>query len=302
VAINLQSMTRDRDGDEGRFFWTYFKGRENERFLATASGQQLRTWQDWLRLPPGERKPGAIQVPDRSDGKRAEPQPPAGGLIAKVYLRPFVRSTSGRFSYDKILYLGNGRYESEPGRDHLWLTEAEWRSLVPADPRPGDSFPLPGPVLQRIVRYHLLFAPNGVVGAAWSVRALRTASARLTVEEVRPESLQLRLDGSVLLARPDGAEVAQSASGYDARLAGRLTFSRREGAFSRFDLVAFGEGWSRTRAWEKRPAPPRTDGPERFWFGVALELVPPDQVAKNLSLAPPYLLLRDGNDYFGTGR
>ena len=28
--------------------------------------------------------------------------------------------------------------------DHMWLTEAEWKSLIPAAPRQGDKFPVPG--------------------------------------------------------------------------------------------------------------------------------------------------------------
>jgi len=40
-------------------------------------------------------------------------------------------------------------------RDHLWLTEAEWKQLILPDPKAGDKFALPAGVAQRIARFQM---------------------------------------------------------------------------------------------------------------------------------------------------
>ena len=95
-----------------------------------------------------------------------------------------------------------------------------------------------------------------------------------------------------MIAAPPAAEVGRSTDGYDARFAGFLTYDRKKRAFSRFDLVAFGQGW------ESNGNRPRLNKEGRRWVGVAFEMVDPDKPGLP-PLAPPYFLFRPGNDYFG---
>src|SRR3989442_8690492 len=84
----------------------------------------------WQRLPEERRKPGAVQVtePGTPDPQYARPPPP-GGLIVNVFTRILDRGRDGWC---------RGTCPTEGGtaaaRDHLWLTEGEWKALVPADP------------------------------------------------------------------------------------------------------------------------------------------------------------------------
>jgi hypothetical protein len=284
VAVNVQTLNRD-PGPEGQFYRAHFAGRENTTFVATAAGRLLeRGWADWQNLPAAERAPGATAVEPLPPGRGADPEPPPGALVAKVYLRTFQRPPSG-FACEQLCG-GGGRQEAEVGRDHLWLTRAEWRALVPDRPEPGARLPLPPAVLRRLVRFHLLLTPDRIVGRPWTAGDVRRADLALTVDEVRPDRLRLRLDGPFWLGSPD----EQSGCGYQGRVGGELVYDRAAGAFTRFDVVAFGRFWNRGNDW-------RAGRPPTGWLGVAFELPDPPRPGGGMP-APPYLLVRDA-DYFG---
>ena len=83
-------------------------------------------------------------------------------LIAKVYIRPLMRNAKGEVTFGTRGNIANHkRGDTAPvqewgltdlGWDHLWLTEAEWKSLLPANPRVGDKVPVPGPLVDRMAR------------------------------------------------------------------------------------------------------------------------------------------------------
>jgi hypothetical protein len=296
VAVNGHLLDLDKDGAEGRFFrkcWP--RGTENAAFMATASGKRLEHWwADWKALPESERLPGAVQVEKADLVSSTALTPSPDGLIAKVYIRGFLRGPRGDLAGENLMYLGDGRFESEPGRDHLWLTRTEWQSLVPDQPRVGDTFPVPAAVADRIIRQHLIVVPDCVTGA-WSPSGVRSQRMTLTVEQASPATIRLRLEGAVLLAQPAEAEVAQTTDGYDASLRGILEYDVRKKRFTRFDIVAFGKGW------ESNSNRPRWNREGRRWVGIAFELADPDQPAAQGLLTAPYMLSREGNDYFGKG-
>src|SRR5438552_16676509 len=78
--------------------------------------------------------------------------PPAGGLILKVYARGLIRDPAGRLQ----IYRTDVARSREAGRDHLWLTEAEWQSLLPTPVRTGEKTDVPGPIVERICRRSLI--------------------------------------------------------------------------------------------------------------------------------------------------
>src|SRR3954447_8840039 len=108
----------------------------------------------WKRLPDDRRQPGAVQVPADAgplDGGYTR-RPPTNGLIVNVYTRLLDNNAFGELC-DAVCKVGDG---DEAARDHLWLTEAEWRSLVPKDARAGQTFDVPAPIARRIARFHLV--------------------------------------------------------------------------------------------------------------------------------------------------
>src|SRR5437588_73498 len=76
-------------------------------------------------------------------------------------------------------------------RDHLWLTEEEWKALVPEKPRKGDKVPLPPAVAERVLRFHLVDNTRGEP-PSWRRDQVRSQELTLTVEEADAGGVGLR--------------------------------------------------------------------------------------------------------------
>jgi hypothetical protein len=191
---------------------------------------------EWRKLPAERRKAGAVSVDDldKTDPKYAR-NPPPGGLIVNVYTRILDHNKDGWC---------RGTCKTEGGdqaaRDHLWLTKAEWQALIPADPKKGDQSPLPPAVADRILRFHLIDNTRGEP-PMWQREDVRSRKLTVTVEEVAPVTVRLRLDGSALLATDKDA--AKADRGFDVRLLGNVQYDRVKQRIDRFDVVAVGDHW-----------------------------------------------------------
>jgi hypothetical protein len=226
---------------------------------------------EWSKLPAAERKPGAIRVndPGKTDARYSRSLPP-GGLVLNVYTRILDKDAGGAYCAGMC----NTRGGDQASRDHLWLTEAEWRGLVPPNPRKGDQAAVPNRIAQRIARFHLLDNTRGEP-QSWTRNQVHNASLKLTVEQVdgKDQTVKLRLEGSVLVAT--AADAAKADRGYDTRLLGTIEYSLAQKKISRFDVVAVGEHWGEG---------PFTRGarPGRTPLGVAFELAQGDSPANHV--------------------
>ena len=253
----------------------------NYWFLCTASGKVLGT-QDlalprwlaaWDNLPASERRRGAVTIEDRGpfDPKNAPPQPPPGALIIKVYGRGLERDATGHLYAPTAFRLGASKtmIKAEPQRDFLWLTEAEWRSLIPPQPIEGMTFSVPASIRNRICSFHLA---NMTLGFAppWSRDQIRSAEFTLTVYHVSSSSICLRLDGTAQLASEPN--LAKAKRGYDVALLGFLEYNVPTKAFRRFDVVALGDDWGAFEAYGLA---------RRYPLGIAFEL-PRNEAADQL--------------------
>jgi hypothetical protein len=218
-----------------------------------------RALRDWRKLPEAQRKPGAVKV---AGAGKADPgydrSPPAGALIVNVSTRILDRTPEGEFAVGTCTVPGGDR----AARDHLWLTEAEWKALIPASPRKGAAAEVPAAVAYRLARFHLLDNTRGEP-PAWKRQEVRSLKLKLTVAEVSDTAVTLRLEGSALLAT--AADPTKANRGYDARLLGWIRYNRGKKAIDRFDLVAVGDHWGES-ALTRRARPGRTP------LGVAFEL------------------------------
>src|SRR5262249_27456474 len=95
---------------------------------------------EYARLPRAERTPAMPDPAEAQPPRRAVPRPPANGLIVRGYCT-YLRHDDNK----RVVRSGEYYYKENPDRwlaetqsDLLWLTESEWKSLVPANPRPGD--------------------------------------------------------------------------------------------------------------------------------------------------------------------
>lgn len=243
-----------------------------------------RALREWQRLPEARRQPGVVKVgePATRDPQYAR-TPPPGGLVINVYTRILDRGQDG---------YRRGACPTEGGeaaaRDHLWLTEAERQALIPAEPNKGDRQPVPAAVAERILRFHLIDNTRGEP-PMWQRDEIRKHELTLTVQDVTPVALRLRLDGSALLAT--SPDTAKADRGFDVRLLGTIDYDQTKKKIDRFEVVAVGDHWGEGRY---------TGGarPGRKPLGIAFELATGKTAA---DLVPPQGI-RDLDIYFGRER
>ena len=237
----------------------------------------------WNALPETERKPGAVQVPEHGAFDRAfHRAPPTNGLILNVYTRALDKVGEQEFS-DAVCRVGAG---DEAARDHLWLTESEWKSLLPRDPRVGDLVPMPEKVIERILRFHLVDSTRGEP-PMWRRGDIRKQEILVRIESVTVSTVRLRIYGTTLLAT--SAESHKADRGFDASILGYIEYQPHKQRITRFDMVAVGDHWGSGAHTRRRTRPGRTP------LGVAFELTdgqaPADRVAPQAA--------RGLGDYFG---
>src|SRR5262249_48057141 len=130
------------------------------------------------QLPAKKRSARIEDLPSSWKGK-ALPNPPAEGIILKQYRRGFHRDAEGKTHRMRPVHV-----------DFLWMTRTEWQSLVPKQPRVGDSTTVPAFLVSRIAEHHAQ-----MVSPASNLRisAAPKPTLTLTVEDASPDQLRLRL-------------------------------------------------------------------------------------------------------------
>ena len=191
----------------------------------------------YAKLPEAERRPQKVEG-------EVKPQlpPPAGGLVLTIYDRPLGRPEPGRLRLPEGQDLGGKRTEAPGGqRSSLWLTAEECASLIPADPKKGQTVPFPSTLAKRIWLYGLVPQSLWVVEGLWRPDSVREGTLELTVENVNAKSVEMRVHGSIVLVGVSGHEFKGLEKKYDARIEGRIGIDRKENRIVRFDLVALGD-------------------------------------------------------------
>ncbi len=275
------------DGSDGKFAGPLHMAANSECQMVTADGRVLaRTTglgqagvvlrdglKKWQELPENDRKRGATTVtPIKERSLLAPLPPPPGGLVLAVHMRNLKRDARGALAQitaedikDKTAYPGWDIAYTEPTRDNLWLTEAEWQSLIPSDPKKGDRFPVPAGIRDRIFLFHFWDTTQGGLEHPWGRAHLRAGEMTLTVEETAA-LVRLRLDGSVHFIASTKPE-----RGYQARFKGYLDYDATKKVFQRFSILALGETWG------GGSGDSRFIRPGRAPLAVAFEMVPGDR-------------------------
>jgi hypothetical protein len=150
-------------------------------------------------------------------------EPPAGGLILNVYTRiPLPPPAEKAWTPNQAT-----------GRDHMWVTAEESRSLLPARWEKGQTYPVPKAVAERLIRFHLVDNVRGEPNM-WEPHEITVQSLILTVDD--PASGRLGLSGTARMTAAGGR-------GYDARLQGVLVVDQKQNAFTKADILAWGEAY-----------------------------------------------------------
>ena len=256
----------------------------NQTAVVTPNGKMLSHDLDdglkrWKALPQAERT--QLEEIGAYDAAK-HPEPPPGGLVVKVFYRAFVREAGGKLEY----YKKGSTRNLEPGRDHLWLTEAEWRSLIPPPTTKAERRAMPDLIAERICRRYLIDLVR--VGGFGGPRRPQDVLARelwLTTEKKEGTSVRLRVDGTARVSSADaslGGRGGKDPKIDDYRFEGHLEYDTVKKTMTRFDLVAFSETGHYDEV-NKKVTP----------FGIAFELsraeTPSERVAPTAY----------GKDYFG---
>lgn len=259
----------------------YKNAGQNPEAMRDTLRQGLR---EWKKLPEDRRKPGAVTVEDvEKKDSRYTRTPPAGGLIVTVYTRILDREKDG-YCKGTCKTLGGDK----AARDHLWLTEAEWKSLVPANPKKGDRAALPEKIAERILRFHLIDNTRGEP-PMWRKDEIRSYEITLTVDEATESRVSFRLEGSALLAT--NADTDKADRGFDVRLLGYIGYDQVKTTIDRFDVAAVGDHWGDGTFT-------RGSRPGRQPLGVAFELASGKAAT---DLVPPQAA-REIDNYMGRTR
>lgn len=233
----------------------------------TAGGKQLsagfpslKVLEEFRKLPEEERKPAGGPLADLSPGEQSIVAPPKNGLILRVHTRAMARDDKGGYRQvvidDCPLFKGDVKRFADsshyfgPNTDYMWITEEEWRSLLPASPAKGDRVEVGKAIAHRLALFHLMPRRLTSEGAGWSKSALKSAKLSLVVADTNEERIRFRAEGFAHLGSDYDAHKATTPNGplpfgYAAPLHGIVEFDRKKDAFRRFDLVAVGDVWGR---------------------------------------------------------
>jgi hypothetical protein len=189
----------------------------------------------------------------------------------------------------------------EASQDFMWLTESEWKSLVPAQPRVGQRFAVAPGISKRLFVYQLDPVLTHAESNGWAkgVKDIRSSELSLTVEQVSVVKLRLRMDGFALLGEPYDPAIKPLTKivgrsfglGYEPRILGYLDYDRRSAEFTRVDLVALGDMYG-----VQHEGASHYFRPGRQPLGVALELVQGDTPADRYP--PRCARAKDYGQYF----
>jgi hypothetical protein len=240
---------------------------------------------EYGRLPKEQRTPRLEDPAQATPPKRPVPQPPPGGLIVRGYCSFLRRDDKGTSDRAREYYYKENpdRWAAETQSDLLWLTESEWKSLVPGNPKVGERSEVARAIRKRF------FSTIAIEYMDGSVNSLptRDATMTLTVQRVDEKTVLLRLDGYARLGKELDTDLrAQPNSrGSEVRVLGYVGYDRSKQAISRFDVVGVGQAWGNKMNYLQREI--RLD--QYPWtYGIACELVtgnsPQDRI-------PPYNLL-----------
>jgi hypothetical protein len=208
------------------------------------------------------------------------PPPPPETLVLRSHTRAVDHDAQGRFIRAETDYKGRKvwAFTTGPARDWLWLSEKEWRSLVPGEPVQGKTFPVPRPIAYRIFRFYL---DDSCGGGHWFWKAadVRAGELTLTVEDVAAEHIKMRLDGSAALRTGDEPKESRRC---EASFLGYLTYDRAKNRFSRFDMAAVVGDY-------RVPESYRPDSGHAKALAIAFDLATSGTLGYG---APPYALYR----------
>ncbi len=146
--------------------------------------------------------------------------------------------------------------------DHLWMTQEEGRDWIPAEPEVGQRHVVPGPLVERLARFHLV---DNVRGQTLPYAPEEIEQGQLTSQVVRLEGscatvslaghVRCATDGVWRLGESDWTPKGEWPRAIELELRGRAEYDLVQRKFVAFSLVALGERSGRTGLNGRRDDP-----------------------------------------------
>lgn len=239
---------------------------------------------EFKSLPESERKPKVEKGATAGDSKRIPLTPPSGALVANVFFTYLEHDPQKKLR--RALWHVEGQPGTEAGSNHgrnqyithidkLWITEEEWRSLIPESPRPGMRVAIPASLERRLLRFY-------AGDLAWrpTETKIRSAELLLTIDKVEDQHVVLKLVGHTKTGctfeggrPPSKNALGHDLGGADLRWLGQLRYDRKKKSFDRFEIVALGEAWGGSPRQTATTNFYRGGEHRRWPIGLAFELV-----------------------------
>lgn len=241
-------------------------------------------------LPEGTRKPKLPDPKSATPAKRPVPKASKNGLVVRGYCTYLKTDERGKAQRAKRLYYQQNpdAWAAETQNDMLWLTEAEWRSLIPKISTAGTEIIVPEEIQRRF------FSTIGIDYMEGSVNALPLRKSTMTITVEKPGQLRIEGSGKMGEAYTDQSKTDPRTRGCELQVTGRIDYDPEQKKITAFDLVGIGEAWGNKMEYTRREIGiPGT----RWKYGIACELV--TGTAPN-DLIPPYNMLHYGGmmNYF----
>ena len=195
----------------------------------------------WDALPEAARFPPGWD--DGADRPRSDARYPVDGLVLRLTSRDLPRPEGARPT-DWRAHAWN--------LDAVWLTAAEARSLLPAEPKVGASHEVAGPALDRLTRIALVDNVRGQTYPAPRASVERAALAS-RVTAVEGERVHVALEGAARWVQRGTwsvggrGEPSPTERGFDGRMLGSATYDLAARRFVAFELLAVGLRWGGTQ-------------------------------------------------------
>ncbi len=226
----------------------------NGRFLGSVNTRNVDKLEEvlrgalakWEALSPAERSLPEKEREELAKLWRWDDEYPEDGLVLEVLVRDLPRTEAAQRAFEE-------RQRRMPqwarwtdgawNRDWAWFRKEEAQQWLPQGGiEVGREYPVPAPVVERLVRYNLV---DCVRGQTDGYRADDVERAELTA---RVEAVD---DGSVSLSFVGGSRCVVEGGDWPrsfvTEIEGAATWDREAERFTAFELVAVGERSGRTR-------------------------------------------------------
>lgn len=188
-----------------------------------------RGLEKWEQLPDSRKR----AEPDKSltPKHRFEQFYPRDGLVLHIYTRDLPKSA------DPSTRL------TTRNRDTAWFSKSEVAEMIPADASVGDTFDFSYAFVERMARYHFV---DNVKGQTEDFTEAQTASTKIKGRVIRQDDQETEvvIFGKTLGQVPKNR---RSAPGVETELIGGAVLDKQSMSFSKFEIVAVGRRWGRTR-------------------------------------------------------